>query len=148
MGLKTEGADADESRRQHVQQESAQELVDCQRHQTLLVLVSGIAPAKSNAALVEGDEAVVGDGHAMSVLAEIAQRMLRTAEGTFRVHHPFGAEQRTQPRRKHLWILQRSQTAVEAEVVLRMQCSQAVHKLAPEHLLENLDRQKELQLRV
>jgi hypothetical protein len=35
MGLKPEVADPDESRRQHVQQESAQEFVDRQSHQTL-----------------------------------------------------------------------------------------------------------------
>src|SRR6202790_4669612 len=84
-------------------------------------------------ALVEGDEAVVGDGHAMRVLAEIAQRMLRAAEGTFRVHNPWGAEQRTQPHCEHLWILKRSQRAVEAEFVLRMQIFKAVHELASEH---------------
>ena len=57
--MKPEVADADESRRQHVQQESAQELVDWQRHQTLLVFVSGIAPAESNHAVGEGDEPMV-----------------------------------------------------------------------------------------
>ena len=91
-----------------MEEEPAQELVDRKRHQAFFVFVSGIAPAESNAALVEGDETVVGDGYAMSVLAEIAKRMLRAAEGTFGVHHPLGAEQRTQPCREHLWILKRS----------------------------------------
>src|ERR1700693_2570145 len=70
-------ADADESRRKHVQQESAQELVDRQCHQTLLVLVSGIAPAKSDHTIGKGDESMVGNRYAMSVLAEIAQRVMR-----------------------------------------------------------------------
>ena len=48
MGLKPEVADADESRRQHVQQESAQEFVDRQSHQTLFVFVSGITLAESD----------------------------------------------------------------------------------------------------
>jgi hypothetical protein len=51
--------DADESRRQHMQQESSQELVDGQRHQTLLVVVSGIAPAKSDHAIGQSDESMV-----------------------------------------------------------------------------------------
>ena len=59
MGQKPEVPDADESRRQHVQQESAQELVDRQRHETLLVFVSGIAPSESNDAIGERDEATV-----------------------------------------------------------------------------------------
>jgi hypothetical protein len=131
-----------------MEQEPAQELLDRQSHHTLSVFVSGIAPAESNAALVEGDEAVVGDGHAMSVLAEIAKRMVRAAEGTFRVHHPFGAEQRTQPRREHLWILKRSQRAVEVELVPCVQILEALHELAPEHFFENLDGQEESLLRV
>jgi hypothetical protein len=52
-------ANADESRRQHMQQESAQEFVDGQRHQTLLVLVGGIAPAKSDHAIGQSDEPMI-----------------------------------------------------------------------------------------
>ena len=59
MGLKPEVADADESRRQHVQQKSAQELVDRQSHQTFFVLVSGIAPAPRDRAIHERDESMV-----------------------------------------------------------------------------------------
>ena len=55
MGQQPEMADADESRRQHVQQESAQKFVDSERHQTLLILVSGIAPAESDDADGEGN---------------------------------------------------------------------------------------------
>ena len=59
MRQKPEVADADESRRQHVQQESAQELANRQSHQTLFVLVSGIAPAESDVAIGECDESMV-----------------------------------------------------------------------------------------
>jgi len=83
MSQKPEVADADESRRQHVQKESAQELVDSERHQTLLILVSGIAPAESDAAIGERDQAMVLDRHTMGVLAEIAKCMLRAAKRTF-----------------------------------------------------------------
>ena len=83
MSQKPEVADADESRRQHVQKESAQELVDSERHQTLLILVSGIAPAESDAAIGERDQAMVRDRHTMGVLAEIAKCMLRAAKRTF-----------------------------------------------------------------
>ena len=59
MRQKPEVADTDESGRQHVQQESAQEFVDRQRHQTLLVLMRGIAPAESNDAIGERHESMV-----------------------------------------------------------------------------------------
>ena len=59
MRQKSEMADTDESRRQHVQQEPAQEFVNRERHQTLFVLVSGIAPAKSDHAVGQCDESMV-----------------------------------------------------------------------------------------
>ena len=42
----------------------------------------------------------------------------------------------------------RSQRAVEAEFVLRVQRLEAIHELAPEHFFENIDWQEELLLRV
>jgi hypothetical protein len=59
MRQKPEVADADESRRQHVQKESAQELASRQSHQTLFILVSGIAPAESDHPIGERDESMV-----------------------------------------------------------------------------------------
>src|ERR1700694_4427072 len=103
-----------------MQQESAQELVDGERHEALLIMVSGIAPAESDDAVSERDEAMVRDRHTMSVLAEIAKRMLRAAKRALRINHPGGAEQRTQPCRERCWILQRSQGTVKAEFVLRI----------------------------
>jgi hypothetical protein len=148
MSHQPEVADADESRRQHVQKESAQELIDSQRHQTLLILVSGIAPAESDAAIGERDQAMVRDRHTMGVLAEIAKCMLRAAKRTFRVNHPLGAEQRTKPGCECLRIRKSGERSVETEFVLRIQFLQAIHELASEHFTENIDRQEESFMRV
>ena len=59
MGLKSEVADADDSRRQNVQQESAQEFVDRQRLLDAFGFVSGIAPAERDRAIDECDESMV-----------------------------------------------------------------------------------------
>jgi hypothetical protein len=83
MSQKPEVADADESRRQYVKKESAQELIDSQRHQTLLIFVSGIAPAESDAAIGERDQAMVRDRHTMGVLTEVAKCMVCAAKRTF-----------------------------------------------------------------
>lgn len=47
----------------------------------MFVVVSGIAPAKRDLVISERDESVVGDGDAMGVVAQIAERMLGTSEG-------------------------------------------------------------------
>src|SRR5260370_9773608 len=100
MSQKSEVPDADESWRQHVQQKSAKEFINPERHQTLFVLVGGVAPAESDHAIGERNEAMVRDRHTMSVLAQIAQRMFRATTRAFRVNHPFGTETRTKHGRK------------------------------------------------
>jgi selenophosphate synthase len=52
---KSEVADAHKAARQQVQEEAAQELIDGQSQQPLLVAVSGVAPAKSYVALGESN---------------------------------------------------------------------------------------------
>jgi hypothetical protein len=84
----------------------------------------------------------------MGVLAEIAKGVLRTTERAFRVNHPGRAEQGTKPLRQNLWILQCGEGSVESQFVLRMQCFQAIHELAPEYFFENADGQEESLLRV
>jgi hypothetical protein len=64
---------------------AAQELVD--RQEPLLVGVRGVSPAEGDVALFEGDESAVGDGDAMGVPSEIAQRVFRSAEERLGVCH-------------------------------------------------------------
>ena len=71
-----------------MEQAASQELIDSQRHEPFLVAVRGIAPAEGDVAIGEGDQPGVGDGDAMGVGAEIAQHMLRTAEGLFGIDNP------------------------------------------------------------
>ena len=83
VGQKTEMSDAHEALRQDVQQEALQELIDRQGSELLLIVVSRIAPAESDLAIDEGDQAMVGDGHAMGIAAEILQHIFGTAERRF-----------------------------------------------------------------
>jgi hypothetical protein len=45
-----------------VEQKTAQEFVDWQSHEPLLVGVGGVSPAEGDVALLQGDESAVGDG--------------------------------------------------------------------------------------
>ncbi len=76
-------ADAHETLRKDVQQEAPQELIDRQGSELLLIVVRGIAPTKSNLVILERDQAMVGDGHAMGVTAEILRHVSGTTEGPF-----------------------------------------------------------------
>jgi hypothetical protein len=54
----------------------------------LLATVGIVLPAKGDALLVEGQQAMIGDGHAMSVAAEIAQHLQGPTEGLLGIDDP------------------------------------------------------------
>jgi hypothetical protein len=51
-------------------------------------VASGIATTKDDLAIDEGDQPMVGDGHAMGVAAEILQHLFGATEGALQVNHP------------------------------------------------------------
>src|SRR5271157_355384 len=75
-GEETDVADADEATRQHMRQKASQEFVDMQSQESVLVSVSGVAPAEGHLVLNEGNETAVGNRNAMSVGAEVTKHLL------------------------------------------------------------------------
>jgi hypothetical protein len=105
--------DANETPRQHVQQETAEELLDRQSEESFPVFVSGVSPAKRNPVIGERDEAVIGDCDPMSVCAEIAKHLFGPAERWFAVDHPAWGVQLTDEVSKQFGFRQASEQAVE-----------------------------------
>ena len=68
--------------------------------------------------MLESHEAVVGDGHAMRVAGEIAEHMMRTAEGGLGVDDPVLTEQGTQEGAESLFVFERLERSGESELVL------------------------------
>ena len=130
-------------RRQQVEQEAAQELIDSQGHEPLLVAVRGIPPAEGDVALGESDQPGVGDGDAMSVGAEITQHMFRAAEGPLGVDDPVVAEQHPQPGGEGAGLGQRQQAAVELEFTSLEGVAKSGDELAAEDAAEHADGQEE-----
>jgi hypothetical protein len=96
VGQEAEGADANKAAGQHMQQEAAQELWGFEGHHSLAIAVGVISPAEGDLMVGEGDQAMVGDGDAMSVAGEIAEDMMRAAERGFGIDDPVLTEQGTQ----------------------------------------------------
>ena len=88
VGQQAVVADAHEAFWQHVEEEAAQKLGCLELHDASPAAVGVILPAESDVLSVEADKAVVGDGDAMGVAAEITQHMFRTAEGWSYVDDP------------------------------------------------------------
>jgi hypothetical protein len=143
VGEESEVADAHESWRQHMEQKSAQELIDFKSHGPLLVAVRGVSPAEGDVAIGESDQPAVGDGDAMSVSAEIAQHMFRSSEGPLGIDDPVLAEQHTQPGPERTRLGQRQQATEELELT-SMECvAKSGDELAAEDTAEHADGQEE-----
>ena len=143
VGEKAEVADAHEAAREQVEEETAQELIDGQGHEPLLVGVSGISPAEGDVAVGEGNESVVGDGDAVGVGTEITQRVFRPAEGALGVDDPVVAEQESEPGGKGPLGCEWCEVAVELECACMEGALESGDELAAEHAAEHFDGEKE-----
>jgi len=88
VGQQAVAANAHEAFGQYMQKKAAEEVHGVEGHDLLLAAVGIVAPEKTDALPVEGGDAVVGDGHAMGVTAEVAQNMFGSAEGRLGVNVP------------------------------------------------------------
>ena len=105
--------DANETARQHVQQETAQELVNRQSEESFAVFMSRVSPAKRNPVIREGDEAVIRDCHPMSVSAKVAKHLFGPAERWFAVDHPARHEKLADETSKQFGFREATEQAVE-----------------------------------
>ena len=94
-GEETEVPDTHEAPRQHVQQETAQELIDRQSQEAFFVFVSGIPPSECYFSILEANETAIGNCNTMGISAEIAQHLLGPAERRFQIDDPAQGEQLT-----------------------------------------------------
>ena len=143
VGEEAEVADAHEAFGKQVQQEAAQELLDGQRHEPLLVTMGGISPAESNVVFGESDQPAVGDSHAMCIRSEIAQRVFRSSERRLGIDDPVVAEQDPQPGGKGARFRNRQEVAVELERACKESAAESGDELAAEEAAEYLDGKKE-----
>jgi hypothetical protein len=76
-----------------VEEEAPQELIDRQSEEPLLVGMCGITPAEGDVALLKSNQPGVGDGDAMCVPAEVAQRVFWSTEWRLGIDDPVVTEQ-------------------------------------------------------
>ena len=76
-----------------MQQEAADEFGRGQRHLSALAAAPVVAPVEAHTAVAGGEQAVVGDGHAVGVVPEAGEDLGRAGEGRLEVDHPLGLAQ-------------------------------------------------------
>jgi len=80
---------ADQSGRQHVEQEAADEFDRIESHDLGKGVIRVVFPVKADAAVSQSAKPVVGDGDAMSVAGQILEHAAGSTEGSLDVDHPF-----------------------------------------------------------
>src|SRR5260370_25340374 len=88
FGEETAEASAHNPGRQCGEQEPPQKLLGGDGHQALLAVVGIIFPAKSDLAIGNVDNPMVGDSDAMRVPGQIVEDVLRSSEWPLGVDHP------------------------------------------------------------
>ena len=126
-----------------MKQKPAQELIDGERHEALLIAVCGVSPTECDFVIGQGDEAMVGDRHSMRVAAEILENRVRAAERSLAVDHPVVTEQLPEERGEGLRLGERQELAVETELAIREGTLQSFDKLASEDAAEHFDGKEE-----
>jgi hypothetical protein len=122
----TEVANADEASGQHMLTEATQELCRGKRHDALLISVRVVFPSEAYRATIEAEQALVADGDAVGIAAEVFQHMSGSAEGRLGINHPF-------------FVFEGSQELGEgAGVAQRFQLSKKLQGASGVSLLESL----------
>src|SRR6516225_6500903 len=94
------------------------------------MVVRGIAPAESDLAIRKGEQAVVGDSHAMGVATEILHDVFGATEGAFQVHHPVVSIEWPEPSGEGLRFCKKLQVSVEVQLSVLKGLLESVDELA------------------
>ena len=78
IGEEAELADTYESRRQHVEQEAADELDRIEGHDLSAGMVRVVFPVEADAAVLQSAKPMVGDGDAVSIASQILEHVPRS----------------------------------------------------------------------
>jgi hypothetical protein len=126
-----------------MQQEPSQEFVSRESHLPLLVAMGIVFPTECDLAVLEGDQAMVGDGDAVGVTGQVVGDIFGSAEGWLGVDDPVLTKQGAEQRTKLLGILEDFLVSIESEFALLEGSAEAGHKLPPKDAAEDLDGQEE-----
>ena len=138
MGEEAKVSDADETSGQYMLNKTAEELRRRQSHFAVLFAVRVVLPPECDALSIKCQKAVIGDGNAMGVAAEIAKNVLRSAEGPFGVNDPVLAKQSAQECGETFRVSQRFEWTIQAQLVLAIEPAEAGNILASEDTAKDL----------
>ncbi len=104
--------------------------------------MSRISPAEGDLIVSKRNQAMVGDGHAMGVAAQILEHVFGATEGRFRVDHPVFSEQWPKPGSEGLGLSERSQVSLAVQSAVLEGLLESSDELAAKDATKHLDGKK------
>ena len=80
---------------------------------------------------------MVGDGHTMSVAAQILQHIFGTTKGTFQVHHPVLSVEWPQQGSEDLGLRKKLQVSLEVELAIVESLFESVDELTAKNFTQH-----------
>ena len=114
-GEEAEVADAVEVFGQDMEQEAADELFGREGHGLEAAVMTVVPPTETDLTVLDGEEAVVGDGDAVGVLAEVVEDLVGAGEGGLGVDDPLGLAEGLEVEGEGGGIVERGEGVAELE---------------------------------
>src|SRR5882672_10417992 len=131
-----------------MKEEAAEELDGVESERFFDAAVAVILPAEADAALFDLEQAVIGDGNAVGVAAEIVDDLGGAAEGTLGIDDPAAVRGKVQPAPEGWRIGEPGQIAKEGELTLLKGFEQCIPEEVTEAGTEDFDGEKEVFARI
>jgi hypothetical protein len=140
----TEMTDADEAMRDDVQEEATDELVSVKGALFELVVVASVSVEESDLAVVDIEDAMVGDGDAVGVASQVVEDLVRATEGRLGVDDPVDGIEATHELMESGLGSESGKPTRQSELTVGAEFLEAIKELAPEDLGEGLNVEEEV----
>jgi hypothetical protein len=120
-------------------QEAPQKLLGRKSHRAWLAAMRVILPAKTHRGIRDREQAVVGDGDAMSVAGQIVKDVFWSAEGWLGIDDPVLFKQSAEQCEEVLLDGEGPASTIEHELVVTKSTPQSSHELTTENAAEDFD---------
>jgi hypothetical protein len=139
-------ADTDKAVGEHMEEEATDELLCREADQPMGPWIVVIPGAEGNGLIIASHKPLVGDGHPVGVMTQVAEDVLRSTEGRFGIDDPFGSSEFSDKPFEDRRVSPVGEFAGEEERVLLEGLTQAIKELAPDHFGQRADRDEEVVL--
>src|SRR6266496_4080593 len=122
-----------------MQQKTADELISGESHGPLLIAAGVVSPTKGDVTFCAGEQAMVGDGHAVSVAAQISQDLLWATEGALGIDPPLASPKTFEQSIEGEWLGQVGAGTVKGEFAFLVGARQSLQEETAEQSRQHVD---------